>query len=417
MKFWLIKFEEDLPIDADFYPYRMSMLADQLLARDHDVVRWASDFNHKLGQPRFGKRCQARVSSSYKIELLRHMISYSGSHSIGRILALYLQSFSLFLSMMQSSDRPDAIVSAMPAPITCFMTALYCKLKKVPFFIDARDMWPDILFDELKGVKKILAIPLFLLMRLELKLATKWARGLIGITDPFRDFLLKQAKREPGPYDASFPIGFSESRFTHVETDETAFWRAHNIEVNGDYLLIYFAGTLNKTVLTEAPTVADAMRSLADKGHNIKLVMCGSGNSESEIASLFDGIDNVVFTGHLSASRLAFLKSRASIGLLSIEGRQDYLNSLSNKFFDYASGGLPIVTNLGGVPRSVLEKNNAGFFYDSAETLEKVLLSLCHDRALLEEYSANSRVMFERDFEAMKVYSAFAKHLENSVAN
>lgn len=414
MNFWLIKFEEDLPVDEEFYPYRMSMLADQLLVQGHDVVRWASDFNHKLGKPRFGKRHQVEVTSTYKIELLRHMISYGGSHSIGRILALYLQSFSLFVSMMKASEPPDIVVAAMPAPITCFLTALYCKLKNVPFFIDARDMWPDILFDELTGFKKILAMPLSILMRMELKLACRWARGLIGITDPFRDFLLKQAKRAPCPYDASFPIGFSESQFSHVEADEIAFWQARGVEFNVDDTIIYFAGTLNKTVLTEAPKVAKAMRSIATKGFKFKLVMCGRGNSQYQVEALFDGIENVVFPGHVGPVHLAYLKARSSIALLSIEARHDYLSSLSNKFFDYASGGLPIVTNLGGVPRSVLEGNNAGFFYESAEELERILTNLSCDEELLQEYSRNSRMMFERDFDAIKVYTAFAKHLGDS---
>ena len=87
-----------------------------------------------------------------------------------------------------------------------------------------------------------------------------------------------------------------------------------------------------------------------------------TGNSQNEVKALFSGMDNVIFPGHVSASHLAFLKARSSIALLAIEARKDYLNSLSNKFFDYASGGLLIVTNLGGVPREVLEKNNAGFF-------------------------------------------------------
>ena len=60
MKIWLVKFEEELPIDEDFRPRRMSMLAEELVGRGHSVVRWASDFSHELGRPRFNKRNQVR---------------------------------------------------------------------------------------------------------------------------------------------------------------------------------------------------------------------------------------------------------------------------------------------------------------------------------------------------------------------
>lgn len=412
MNFWLVKFEEDLPIDEDCHPYRMSMLADSLLENGHQVVRWASDFNHKLGGPRFNKRHCVEMSPSYRIELLASKVSYGGSHSIKRVLSIYVQSFSLFKNMMRAKSPPDAVIVSMPAPITCFLTAVFCKIKKVPFFIDARDMWPDILLDELTGLKKILVFPGYALMRLELILACRWAHGLIGITEPFRDYLLRHAGRKAGRTDASFPIGFREADFTHDDAEEAEFWSSRGVSFQPDERIVYFAGTLNKTVLAEAPKVAAAMREIEQRGRPLRLVMCGRGNSEAGIRALFAGLGNVVFPGHVGSSHLAFLKSKSSIALLAIEARKDFLSSLSNKFFDYASGGLPIVTNLGGVPRSVLEKNDAGLFYENSADLADILTNLAEDESLLSRYSRNARKMFENEFEANKVYNGFVNHLE-----
>ena len=416
MNFWLIKFEEDLPVDKDFYPYRMSMLADSLLENGHEVVRWASDFNHKMGEPRFNRRHCVELSSSYRIELLANKLSYGGSHSIKRVLSIYIQSFNLLKNMMVAKSMPDAVIVSMPAPITCFLTALFCRIRKIPFFVDARDMWPDILFDEITGFKRILTLPVYLLMRLELTLACKWAFGLIGITEPFKNYLLKHAGRSTGPNDAHFPLGFREVFRQHSEEVEVEFWQANGVKIDTKTKLVYFAGTLNKTVLAEAQKVAEAMKEAEKCGLPIKLIMCGKGNSEVEIKALFKGLKNVVFPGHINASHLAYLKSKSSIALLAIEARKDYLNSLSNKFFDYASGGLPIVTNLAGVPKLVLEKNNAGLFYQSATDLVKILRNLTEDEKSLFYHAKNARKMFEDEFEANKVYNEYVRHLEASLS-
>ena len=416
MNFWLIKFEEDLPIDEGDYPFRMSMLADSLRKNGHQVVRWASDFDHKLKRRRFDKRHTVALSSDYHLELLSSPFQYSGSHSLARILEIYALSLSLFREMMRASKQPDAVVVAMPAPITCFVTAVYCRIKRIPFFVDARDMWPDILFDEASGIKKLLVVPVYLLMLLELKLACRWAHGLIGITPPFRDFLLKHAGRNVSKNDGHFPLSFQQKYQQHDVTVETKYWKELGVAFEPAEKLVYFAGTMNRTVLVEAPKVSAAMRQLEERGVPLKLVMCGTGNSEVAIKLLFEGLNNVVFPGHISGDHLAYLKTQASIALLAIESRKDYLNSLSNKFFDYASGGLPIVTNLGGIPRQTLEENQAGFFYEGTTDLVDILTSLSTDDALLRQQSENTLLMFEKHFNSDTVYGNYSKHLEASLA-
>ena len=55
MNIWLVKLEESLPIDENYRPYRMGMLAEALLQREHHVIRWASDRMHLTNTNRFGK--------------------------------------------------------------------------------------------------------------------------------------------------------------------------------------------------------------------------------------------------------------------------------------------------------------------------------------------------------------------------
>ena len=49
------------------------------------------------------------------------------------------------------------------------------------------------------------------------------------------------------------------------------------------------------------------------------------------------------------------------MSILPIQNRVDYQSSLSNKFFDYLSSGLPILTNLNGVLKDTILQNNVAF--------------------------------------------------------
>lgn len=414
MKYWLVKFEEDLPIDKDYYSYRMSMLADALLENGHQIVRWASDFNHKLQCSRFNKRHSIKLSPRYRLELIKNRFKYSSSHSLGRLIGIYAQSFSLFIAMFRDKEKPDAVIVAMPAPITCLLTAIFCRIKNIPFFVDARDMWPDIVLNEAVGIKKLLIMPLYCLMFFELKISCKMAHGLIGITPPFMNFLLKYAGRKAGINDGHFPLGFKEKNYFHDPIEEHNYWNKHGVTFSDKTHLIYFAGTMNQTVLSEAAKVASALRVLSCKDIPVKLIMCGKGNSQKEIKLLFKDLNNVIFPGHVSASHLAFLKSKSSLALLAIEPRMDYINSLSNKFFDYASGALPIITNLRGLPKKVLEENQAGYFYKDSDELVDIINLLVTNTSIRNLYSQNSIKMFNKHFNANIVYSKYAKHIEKN---
>ena len=85
MHVWLIKLEESLPIDSDYRPYRMGMLAEKLVEAGHTVTRWASDYNHLNHHFRQGKTGLVTVNNSYQIHLIHQLPAYKNTVSLNRI--------------------------------------------------------------------------------------------------------------------------------------------------------------------------------------------------------------------------------------------------------------------------------------------------------------------------------------------
>jgi hypothetical protein len=148
MHVWLVKLEESFPFDEGFRPYRMHMLATTLTSRGHRVTRWASDFDHFSLKARFGKDSSIEINPLYRVNLLHSPIKYSKRVSLSRVVSNWLVS-KKFRTEAPNSDRPDIIVCSMPTPgMAATAVAIGLELK-IPVVLDARDLWPDIIKEEL----------------------------------------------------------------------------------------------------------------------------------------------------------------------------------------------------------------------------------------------------------------------------
>ncbi len=419
MKIWLIKLEEEAPIDDGYRPYRMGMLADGLVRRGHHVTRWCSDYNHLSSKYRFNKDKTIKFDNQLTLEFLNSGIKYSQPVSPLRLIDNMLLAWK-FKKKGLASEKPDLIVCAMPTPGLAKAAAEISKCFDIPLIIDARDYWPEVFENELTGLKKKLAKLIIYSMRRSLFKACGMASSLVGITPFYRQHLLNYAGRTMSGLDKVFYLGFDEKINVLTSTkslEANKFW-LENIGIDlieTDRKLIYFAGRLNKTVLNALDLVIDAAVKLNNIESNYLFILCGSGQYESTIRERVEALTNFILPGEVSSSNLAYLRKKSFVAIQPIENRIDYLNSLSNKFFENISSGLPVLTSLGGVTEKVIEDNECGFVYSSAEELVFHLDVLCKNKELKETMSENALNLFNSQFSSDVVYNSFAEHCENVV--
>ena len=391
----------------------MTMLADSLNYKGHEVVRWASAHNHTTYVIRSPKSVVIAITKKYKIHLIRCILHYKKSSSYKRLIHIYLSSFILFFKFLRVSkaERPDIIVCSMPAPITCMVCAIYSKLYSVKLVIDARDMWPHILKDEATKFKKLLFYPIYILMTLELKIATRFANAIYGITDEFVEYGLKFSNRNKSHFDISFPLGFVESLQSN-ESESLAFWTSKEVSFQ-DTKIVYFAGEISKSSYEGLINLKNPIKKADEEELKFLFIICGDGSKLSELTSEFNGINSVKIVGRVQPKFLGYLKKRSTVALLSIANRLDYESSLSNKFFDYMSGGLPILTNLNGVPKNFIIKNNIGFHYKNANDFFIILKKLETDSLELNVMSKKSLYLYKTKYSSDVIYSKYCNSLEN----
>lgn len=413
MHVWLVKLEEPVLIDKDYRPYRMGMLSDALVKAGHKVTRWCSDRNHLTGQARFGKKYLLNHDPVRSFIFLSSGINYKSSVSLLRFLDNYLLTLQ-FIREAKKFDRPDVIICSMPTPGMARASASLSKYFNTPLIVDARDYWPEVIDNELSLIKRLLAKPLLWKMKRDLRVAAKTAFSLVGITDFFRDHLLNYAGRDLSPLDRVFHLGFSASNEVLSGEDLKeikGFLAQHNIRSDGTQKIIYFAGRLNSTVYNALNPVVEAASKLLVVEPEVTFVLCGSGQYSNAIREKFSTFPNVIFPGEVDTKALLALRHISVAALQSIEKRVDYQNSFSNKFCEYLSSGLPVLSWLDGVSGKKLEESESGFVYADSDELVRYVQLLVRDDAFRQKMSKNAFNLFNREFDANTIYAKFSDHV------
>ncbi|MBR2838141.1 MAG: glycosyltransferase, partial [Kiritimatiellae bacterium] len=160
---------------------------------------------------------------------------------------------------------------------------------------------------------------------------------------------------------------------------------------DGSVRLVY-SGNLGRSY--DLATVVEAVR--ADE--SLSLDVAGFGEFAADCP-------RVRFHGLLSAQGLRDLYARCDAGVVPMRG--DSWVGVPNKVFDYAEAGLAIVSSLGGETEELISANGCGATYspgDAASLAEAVRRAAALPRGA-------SRRLFEREFDAAKIYDGYVKRI------
>lgn len=166
--------------------------------------------------------------------------------------------------------------------------------------------------------------------------------------------------------------------------------------------------------------VVEAARVLAQRGNDrIVLVFQGDGGKRQELESLARGygLPNVVFSQRLvDKEAVARVVAGCDVCLTIFRAAQEPTWS-PNKLFDALAAGKPVVLNVAGWLRELIETNHCGRYVDPhhPEALADTLEELARDPALCRRMGASARALAERQFDRRLLAAQFEQVLKNAV--
>lgn len=402
MNVWLIHLGEQLPIDGVSRQYRYGMLADALVARGDQVVRWAPSFVHATKTHRCYGDQTVGVSSGYTLELVDGG-SYTKNISLQR-LRFHRMVAGRFEQLASNRLVPDLIVCGMPTPEMCRAALAYGRRYSVPVVIDIRDPWPDIYLDAVPSPLRRLARAVLRPIFRQAGELFRRAAALCAVSQSYLSWGLRYAQRDRRLSDRVFYIGYKRPTFTEASMREAqSFWASRGV-AKGQFTCVFF-GTLCHSI--DLDPVLHVAKSLPQ----VRFILCGDGESLPRYRALARGVANVDFPGWLRTEQILALMDFASVALAPY--RLQAHQSLPNKPFEYLAGRLPILSSLPGELAGLLREADCGLMYEpgNAAQLRDHILTLQTDASRLEAMRCNAATLYASRGDADQIYKTFADYL------
>ncbi len=343
------------------------------------------------------------------IDVIALPLAYSNRVSIMRRAWLFAR-FALRSARIALREDYD-VLFATSTPLTAAVPGIVMKMsgRRKPFIFEVRDLWPEL--PRALGMKN----PLLLAgMSLLEWMAYRCADACIGLAPGIVDGIKRRAPANrrvemiPNGCDLSLftpqkrgPLslpGISPGDFT------AGFTGAHGI-ANG------------------LDAVLDAAAELKRRGRaDIKLVLIGDGNQKDRLVARAsaEGLANCLFFPPVKKTEIARITASFDCGLQILADVPAFYHGTSpNKFFDYISSGIPVVTNYPGWLADMITENQCGIAVPpwNPGALADALCRLADDRGLRVSSGRQARKLAEGRFARCRLAESFVEMLEDFGGN
>ena len=144
----------------------------------------------------------------------------------------------------------------------------------------------------------------------------------------------------------------------------------------------------------------------------IVINICGDGPQKEILIKKINNISNIKLRGWSGKDELNEILQNSKMGLAPYKNTFDFQMSVSNKFAEYLSYGLPIILTSEGYMKSLIEKNECGISSRSIDEICNYIIELKNKKEKYDEISKNAIKLYKKDFMAEKIYKNLADYLE-----
>lgn len=210
------------------------------------------------------------------------------------------------------------------------------------------------------------------------KLGTKRAGMVIAVSEPMKEFMVKEWKI-PADKVAVIPNGYFGAKVAQF---------SNLSEVKG---MVSFVGGLARWVKLDK--IIHAAKALKDEGITFYIVGDGSYRSELETMAKKDNLSNVIFTGFIPVDEAYEIMAKSQVVLYPLDQSFSKETSCPVKLMDYMGLGKAMVIDRVSEVALMLEENEAALACDPHNENEFIhnIRLLCTDEALRKKIALNAK--------------------------
>lgn len=280
--------------------------------------------------------------------------------------------------------RPDVIIATSPQFFCGWAGVIARFLRRVPFILEIRDIWPESIV-AVGAMRKSLLTRMLEWMELRMYAA---ADHIVTVGDGYRMRLLEKGVPD---YDISVVMnGVNRELFEPREPNPAlkSEWG-----VAGKFVCSY-SGTIGMACGLDV--VIDAAVELKERRiDDISFLLVGDGavrkDLETRVTAM--GLDNIIFTGRQPKETMPEFLSITDVCLVHLRKSDLFTSVMPSKIFESSGMGKPIINGVAGFAAEFIEKAGAGMNIepDQPDELVNALLRLKENPALMEKYGQSGR--------------------------
>lgn len=365
--------------------------AKYLVGKGHDVIMLTGKNNAK-------KIIEHKTIDGIRVIYIKNQ--YSNYMSFKRRVLSFL-SFAFWSSLESLKNKDIDIIFATSTPLTVAIPALVVNfVRRTPFVFEVRDLWPDVPV-KLGIIKNRFVVKFLYWFE---KLVYKKAIKIVALSPGIKDGIISKGINSDKV--VLIPNASDTHRFIIHRKIEKDLLNKYNIAK--DSFIITYVGAI--AYANDLKVVVEACKFLQFKlkSNNIVVIIAGDGKEKPFLEELKNRYElkNLLFIGEIPKTEVIDLISLSHSGLLVLKNDPILETSSPNKFFDYLAAGKPIISNVGGWIKEIIEKNSLGLVVRGGdpEALAYAMLKMSHmSLNELREMGLRSRKVAEEYFSRMKL--------------
>lgn len=374
---------------------RVSELARHWVAAGHDVTVLTGFPNHPDGvvRPEYRERFWRGFSREdfYGVKVLRtFLLPFPNRKAHERIL-----NYTSFCMSAATAgpfvERPDVVIATSPQLLVGLSGWWTSRIKKAPFVLEVRDLWPESLVGTGVGneaslmYRSIGKVASFLYRR---------ADSIVVVTPSFRDHLVREWNVDPAKIDV-VQNGVETALFSPPESARDI---RTQLGAQGKFVVSYI-GTLGLAHGLEALiAAAERLQAVAPE---VLFMLVGEGADRERILSLAQSkqLTNLVFVPQQPREKIPAYISASDVCVVMLKDKEVFETVIPTKMLEFMSCARPVILAVRGQAKRLLEAAAGGICIepDSPDALCSAILRLREQPALCEVMGRNGRSYIIRE--------------------
>jgi colanic acid biosynthesis glycosyl transferase WcaI len=388
---------------------RVSELSRHWIHAGHEVTVLTGFPNHPEGViwPEYRSRFRRLISKEMVdgMKVVRTwLLPFPNRKSYERILNY--SSFCVSAGLTGSLvDRPDLVIATSPQLLVGLSGWWVAKLKRVPFVLEVRDLWPESL------VAVGIGGPNSLLSRVLGRIAGflyRQANHIVVVTPAFREHLIKNW-RVPEEKISIVQNGVETELFS--PGDGSPLLRDLNVE---EKFIASYIGTLG--LAHGLQTVVEAAETLQRIEPNVLFLLVGEGADRERVQALAKSkkLRNIRFVPQQPREKIPVYIAASDVCLVLLKKSDVFETVIPTKMLEFMSCGRPVILGVNGQAREILEQCRGGLYVEPENTaaLCEAIQNLKRQDALRKSMGLNGREYIVQNLSRQRTATVYIEVLD-----